>query len=179
MNEDKLNKIWYVIRSKPNKEQFLAGQLESRAVEFYYPQLFVHPVNPRSRKIRPYFPGYLFIHTDLTLNHSVLFERIPGASGLVYLGGEVGYIPENIMRAIQLRVDEINGAGGELFESLHKGDLVKIHTGPFEGYEAIFDSKIDGTERVKVLLSMLKGRQLPVELPAGFMSLKKAALNSR
>ena len=179
MGEIKLIKLWHVIRSKPNKEQFLASQLESRAIEYYYPELSVHPVNPRSRKIRPYFPGYVFIHTDLNVNNAVLFERIPGASGLVFLGGEAGYIPDNVIHAIQLRVDEINGAGGELFESLHKGDIVKIHSGPFEGYEAIFDAKIDGTERVRVLLSMMKGRKLPVELPAGYMSFEKASTNSR
>jgi len=169
-----MNKFWYVIRSKPNKEQFLASQLDSRSIEFYYPQLFVHPVNPRSRTIRPYFPGYIFVHTDLTINHSVLFERIPGATGLVFSGGEAGYVPENIVNAIHVKVDEINEAGGELFDFLKKGDWVKINNGPFEGYEAIFDSRIKGSERVKVLLSMVKGRKLPVELPVGYMSSKKA-----
>lgn len=174
-----MNKLWHVLRSKPNKEQFLASQLELRGIENYYPALSVHPVNPRSRKIKPYFPGYVFIHTDLTVNEAGLFERIPGTSGMVYLGGEAGYIPDNIIHAIQLRVNEINGAGGEFLESLHKGDIVKIHSGPFEGYEAIFDAKIDGKERLKVLLTMLKGRKLPVELPAGYMSIKKASPNSR
>jgi len=174
-----VNKLWHVIRSKPNKEQFLTGQLESRNIEFYYPQLIVHPVNPRSRKIRPYFPGYLFVHTDLVINNPILFGRIPGATGLVYLAGEVGFIPENILSAIHLRVDEINNRGGELFESLKNGDVVIIHSGPFEGYEAVFDSQIDGTERVKVLLNMLQGRKLTVELPAGYMNLKKAASISR
>jgi len=174
-----VNKLWHVIRSKPNKEQFLTGQLESRNIEFYYPQLNVHPVNPRSRKVLPYFPGYLFIHTDLTVNHPILFGRIPGAIGLVYLAGEVGFIPDNVLSAIHSRVDEINNGGGELFESLKNGDVVMIHSGPFEGYEAIFDSKIHDTERVKVLLSMLKGRKLPVELPASYMNLKKATLISR
>ena len=174
-----MSKLWHVLRSKPNKESFLAGQLESRNIEFYYPQLSVHPVNPRSRKIRPYFPGYVFIHTDLSVNNSVLFARIPGATSLVFTGGEAGYIPENILRAIQSRVEEINEAGGEMLESLKRGDWVKIHSGPFEGYEAIFDYRIEGTERVKVLLSMLKGRQLSVELPATYMRLKKATSNSR
>jgi transcriptional antiterminator RfaH len=113
------------------------------------------------------------------VNHPILFGRIPGAIGLVYLAGEVGFIPDNVLSAIHSRVDEINNGGGELFESLKNGDVVMIHSGPFEGYEAIFDSKIHDTERVKVLLSMLKGRKLPVELPASYMNLKKATLISR
>jgi transcription antitermination factor NusG len=174
-----LSKLWHVIRSKPNKEAFLAGQLESRNVEFYFPQLKVHPVNPRCRKIKPYFPGYLFIKTDLEINQTGAFERLPGAIGLVLLGGEVAYVPENILSAIHARVDEINDAGGELFETMNKGDRIRIHSGPFEGYEAIFDSRIVGTERVKVFLTMLQKRILPVELPAGFVNRKKATSFSR
>jgi transcriptional antiterminator RfaH len=174
-----VSKLWHVIRSKPNKESFLAGQLESRNIEFFFPQLKVHPANPRCRKIRPYFPGYLFIHTDLTINNTILFGRIPGATGLVFVGGEAGYIPENIIHAIQIKVDEINEAGGEVYRSLKRGDPLKINNGPFEGYDAIFDSRIEGSERVKVLLSMVKGRKLPVELPIGFTSSLKASSISR
>ncbi len=174
-----MSKLWHVIRSKPNKESFLAGQLESRNVEFFFPELRVHPANPRCRKIRPYFPGYLFIHTDLTINNAILFDRIPGATGLVFVGGEVGYIPENIIHAIQVKVEEINEAGGEVYGSLKKGDYVKINGGPFEGYEGVFDSRIEGSERVKVLLSMVKGRELPVELPVAFPSSQKVASISR
>ena len=172
-------KLWHILRSKSNKESFLAGQLESRNVEFYYPQLIVQPVNPRCCKIRPYFPGYLFICTDLSINDSILFSRIPGATGLVFVGGEAGYIPENIVHAIRSKVEEINENGGELFEVIKKGDWVKIQSGPFEGYNALFDSRIDGSERVRLLLNMLQGRKLVVEMPAGNISLKKATSRSR
>ncbi len=60
-----MSNLWYVMRSKPNKETFLTGQLELHHIEFYYPQLKVHPVNPRCRKIQPYFPGYLFIQANI------------------------------------------------------------------------------------------------------------------
>jgi transcriptional antiterminator RfaH len=174
-----LNKQWYVLRSKPNKESFLAGQLESRNVDYYVPLLKVRPANPRCRKIKPYFPGYIFVHTDLSINNSVLFERIPGAMGLVSLGGELSFVPENILQMIRNRVDEINENGGELLGSLKTGDRVKIHTGPFEGYEAVFDLRISGTERVKVFLEMLKGRKLLIEMPVRFVSAKKAPSISR
>lgn len=164
---------WYVIRSKPNKEMFLVGQLESRDVEVFYPKLHVKPVNPRSRKIRPYFPGYLFIHVDMEKNASVIFERIPGVMHLVHVGGEVARVPEAVVLGIKARVDEIKTAGGEILETLKPGDRVKIDRGPFEGYEGILDVRISGTERVRVLLQMLQKRQLPVELPAAYVEKKK------
>ena len=60
-----MSELWYALRSKPNKEEALWRELTARSYEVFYPQLHVQPVNPRSRKVLPYFPGYLFINIDL------------------------------------------------------------------------------------------------------------------
>ena len=70
-------------------------------------------------------------------------------------------------------MDEINVVGGELFDILRSGDSVVIHSGPFAGYEAIFDARLPGPERVRVLLKLLRNRQMPVDLPAGQVRPKK------
>ncbi len=71
-------------------------------------------------------------------------------------------------------MDEIAAAGGELFAGLNPGDTVVISEGPFAGYEAIFDTRIPGSERVRVLLQLLNSqRQVPVELSAGQIQQKK------
>ena len=57
---------WYALRSKPCKEDILWRQVGLRGFECFYPRLRVKPVNPRSRKIRPYFPGYMFVRADLS-----------------------------------------------------------------------------------------------------------------
>jgi hypothetical protein len=38
---------------------------------------------------------------------------------------------------------------------------------PFAGYEAIFDMRVSGTERVRVLLKLLSRQEVPLELSAG------------
>ncbi|HQM55596.1 MAG TPA: transcription termination/antitermination NusG family protein, partial [Anaerolineaceae bacterium] len=86
---------WYVMRSKPNREEFLARELESRNVEYYYPRLRVNPVNPRARRFKPYFPGYLFIHLDLEQVNVLSLEHVPGAANLVSFGGEFSHVPDN------------------------------------------------------------------------------------
>ena len=70
---------WYVLRSKPDKQNLLRGQLFSHQIEFNFPTMRVKAVNPRSQKIRPYFPGDLFVHVDkefvcllLSLGYQVL-----------------------------------------------------------------------------------------------------------
>jgi transcriptional antiterminator RfaH len=74
-----------------------------------------------------------------------------------------------LINAIRQRVDEINSAGGELFDILKSGETVLVHSGPFAGYEAIFDARLPGKERVRVLLKMLRDRKMPIELPAGYI----------
>jgi transcriptional antiterminator RfaH len=83
-------------------------------------------------------------------------------------------VPENLVHAIKRRVEEISEVGGELFDGLQKGDSIVISDGPFAGYEAIFDARVPGSERVRVLLQLLNSqRQVPLELTAGQIRQKK------
>jgi transcription antitermination factor NusG len=154
---------WYVMRSKPNKEELLRQQLQLREVETYYPSIKVSPVNPRSLKVKPYFPGYLFIRVDLDIHGSSL-QWIPGAMNLVSFGSEFATVGNELLLEIRRKVDQINAANGELLESLKHGDIVAIQSGPFAGYRAIFDARLTGQERIRVLLQLLHDRQVGVEL---------------
>lgn len=159
---------WYALRSKPRKEDVVWRQVRMREIEIFYPRLKVQPVNPRSRKVRPYFPGYMFVKVDIDEVGLSTFQWMPHAMGLVVFGDEPAIVPENLIHEIRKRVDEITAAGGEVFDGLNQGDQVLISDGPFSGYEAIFDVRIPGSERVRVLLQLLNSqRQVPVELDAG------------
>lgn len=169
---------WYAMRSKPNKETALSLQLSARNVEVFYPQLCVHPVNPRSRTVRPYFPGYLFVCVDLMQTGFSELHWLPFSLGLLTFGGEPACVPEVLIRGIQRRVDEINAAGGELLNSVRTGETVLILDGPFAGYEAIFDVRLPGNERVRVLLKLLNRQQVPLVLPTGQVQRKKSSLRT-
>lgn len=158
---------WYALHSKPRKEDAVAQQLHSQGFEIYYPRILVQPANPRSRKIKPYFPGYLFVRANLANVGQSTFNWMPFANGLVSFGDEPAPVPDDLIDAIRERVAAINQAGGELFQRIKPGDSVRIQKGPFAGYEAIFDARIKGSDRVRVLLSLLNNRQVPVELAVG------------
>jgi transcription antitermination factor NusG len=165
---------WYALRSKPRKEDVVWRQVVNQGYEAFYPRLRVQPVNPRSRKLRPYFPGYLFVKVDLEEAGLSIFQWMPHAIGLVSFGGEPASVPPNLIGEIRKRVSEINAAGGEVFDGLKAGQVVRISEGPFKGYDAIFDARLPGTERVRVLLELLGNqRQVPVELRAGYIERKK------
>jgi len=165
---------WYALRSKPRKEDVVWRQLRLDGVEVFYPRLRVNPVNPRSKKIKPYFPGYLFVYIDIEQTGISRFQWMPHTIGLVSFGGEPAHVPENLIIELQKRVAEIAEAGGEVFDGLKTGDKVRISSGPFQGYEAIFDARVSGTERVRVLLELLTNkRKVPIELSSGSIEKKK------
>ena len=139
---------WYALRSKPRKEDVVWRQVHTLGFEIFYPRIRVQPVNPRSKKLRPYFPGYMFVQADLAEVGLSQFKWLPHSLGLVSFGDEPAIVPDNLIHAIKRRVEEIAEAGGELFDKLKSGDTVLISDGPFEGYEAIFDTRIPGSERV-------------------------------
>jgi len=117
--------------------------------------------------MRPYFPGYMFVRTSLADTGPSAFAWMPFGQGLVAFGGEPAAVPEALIVALQRRVAEINAAGGEQLAGLEQGDIVTIRGGPFEGHQAIFDARIAGSERVRVLLQLLQARQVKVDLPVG------------
>jgi transcription antitermination factor NusG len=156
---------WYALRSKPRKEDMIWGQLNAQGIENFYPRLRIHPVNPRARKIKPYFPGYMFVRIDIESSGISIFKWMPHTLGLVSFGGEPALVPDNLIYEIKNRIQKINEAGGEVFDGLKSGDKIRIEAGPFEGYDAIFDTRIEGKDRVRVLLQFLGNpRDVPIEL---------------
>src|SRR5512143_1167630 len=104
---------WYVLRSKPNREELLWKEVSARGFETFFPYLRIKPVNPRSRKTRPYFPGYMFVHTRLADVGQTVFTWLPYSQGLVSFDGLPAEVPEALVQAIRRRVDQIQAAGGE------------------------------------------------------------------
>jgi transcription antitermination factor NusG len=158
---------WYVLRSKPNKEDFFCGQLLAHRVETFYPRVQVRTVNPRARKIRPYFPGYLFVHVDFEVINSSSLHWLPGSGGLVSFDLIPASVPDVMIASIRRKVDEITLSTTQPLIGIKHGDRVLITDGPFTGQDAIFDNCRNGNERVRVLIQYLHNRSLPIDLPVG------------
>jgi transcriptional antiterminator RfaH len=168
-----MEKRWYALRSKPRKEPIVWRKVLSMGIECFYPRIRIHPINPRSRKVKPYFPGYLFVRVDLEDRGISTFRWMPHTLGLVTFGGEAAYIPDSLIQALKRQIAIINKNGGDIFDGLKRGDKVEIIDGPFSGYDAIFDHRLSGTERVRVLLKYLNSdRSLPLELNASYIGRK-------
>lgn len=178
---------WYVLHVKPHKERAVYELLQTPerwpmltpmieqgiTPAVFYPSVRVKPVNPRSARIRPYFPGYLFVYADLELVGSLAFDNIPGAHGLVAYGDEPAIVPPNLILALKQRMVQVEEAGGLVFDELNQGDPVKIVSGPLAGYEAIFDMRIPGADRVQVLLAFLSNVPQRIKISTDMIQKKK------
>lgn len=159
---------WYAMQSKPNKEDFLARQCEALGVEVFHPRIRVKVVNQRARKVRPYFPGYIFVQADLDQIGESALLWVPGSTGLVSFDGVPAVVSDGLIHTLQKQLEELNASEKALssISGLNKGDLITIQDGPFAGHAAIFDASLSGAERVRVLLKWIGSQQLPLELPA-------------
>ena len=155
---------WYVLRSKPNKEEFFWGQLLAHQIEVYYACILAKVFSPHAHKIKPYFPCLLFIHIDLQEITPSFLHWLPGSRGLVVFDEQPAPVPDNLIAAIRHRVGQINGTNGEWIPSLQTGEIPDLKDCSLNKYETIFDGCLSGNERVHVLLKILRGEQLPVEL---------------
>jgi transcriptional antiterminator RfaH len=163
---------WYAFQSKTRREQLLCEQLRIRQIDTFYPCINVRPVNPRARKTQPYFPGYVFGRVDLEHDGRSMLDWIPGAIGIVNFGGEPAPISDHLVDTLHRHLDSINASVRELWDGFQRGDVVAIQGGPFAGYEAIFDARLPGRERVEVLLKILSDSYIRLELPVEQVSLR-------
>ena len=157
-------------------------QLRQRQLEVYLPLIHVNPVNPRAARERAFFPCYLFAKLRPQAVDVSNLQWLPGVRRLLEFDGEPALVSDKAVSEIKHRVAEIMAAGGLAFDDLKPGDAVRVVNGPFLGYEAIFDSRLAGSERVRILLEWIQRNQrrrdlarvMPVELNAS--SIEKVRL---
>ena len=146
---------WYVVRTKTRQEAIARDNLERQAFATYLPT--IRSARRRSGRwlstIEALFPGYLFVHIDVTAQSTAPIASTRGAIGLVRFGGEVSPVPQEIIDGIiALQTDRESPI--EPAHVFKPGDTVTIVEGPFAGIDAIFAAKT-GKERVLLLLDLL------------------------
>jgi transcription antitermination factor NusG len=154
---------WYALHTKPRKETAVYHLLKSREFTVFYPTVQVAPVNPRAARVRPYFPGYLFVHTDLQVIGRNALEWLPGSHGLVAFGGEPAVVPPHLVETIKAEAAGWHERQQEK-NRFHPGQKVRVVHGPLAGYEGVFDVELSGRQRVQLLLTYLHNQPKLVQM---------------
>ena len=160
---------WYVMQSKPQKEYFLYSQLRLSQIETYLPLVNVENQNGRTTK-KPFFPGYLFIHLNLSKSGTACLQWMPGAKGIVSFGGQPACVPDYFIYQLKNKLETMNTAHKSRSLHISEGSTVKIVQGPFEGYDAIFNEYLPEKDRVNLFLKSLSDSTFSIEMPASHIT---------
>lgn len=158
---------WYVLYTKPHKERHVSQFLGAKGVETYLPLV---TIKRRNKYVEvPFFPCYLFVRLDLTAPGALSVQWTPGLRRLVSFDGRPAVVGEGFIEALKVRLVEDD----ELLElrqvGFRPGERVRVDEGPFQGFEGMFDRRLAGDERVRILLDFL-GRTTAVEIDSRQLS---------
>lgn len=150
---------WYALFAKPRAEQRVAQALAARGVDAWVPELAYHGKSG-NLLFRPFFPRYLFARFDWERSGVVNIQWTPGLSRVVTFDGRPAWLDDGRMAHLQRTLDVLDG---DEFLALKAGERVRITQGPFQDVEAIFHRRLNGRQRIAVLLDIL-GRTTQVVL---------------
>lgn len=171
---------WYFVRCQSGREDSIRKQLENRinvaGVQDVVPQILVpfervtDLKNGKRRVIsRKLYPGYLMVQADLgdpenprVAKARTVLRETPGFGDFLGAGNEASPLSESEVSSILARMSD-SESRPQVNISLSKGDMVRIKSGAFDGFDGAVDevNAEKGTVRVTVTIF---GRPTPVEL---------------
>jgi len=171
---------WYFIRCQSGREDSIARNAVTRikiaGLQDTVPQVLVpfervtDLKNGKKRTInQKLYPGYLMIQADIddaedaqTQAVRSTLRQVDGLREFLGSRGEATPLTEQEVSQILSRMSE-SEAKPQVSIGMQKGDLVKIKSGAFDGFDGTVDEVNPDKGTVKVIVTIF-GRPTPVEL---------------
>jgi transcriptional antiterminator RfaH len=159
-------RAWYVVYTKPHKEDTAEFHCLQKAITSFYPKLLLPSSATRGDRVIPLFPNYLFVRLRFPEEyHRVIW--LPGIRYLITAEDVPLPVEEKFIDYLKRKA---NAEGLIMARSnLKVGERVQVGAGPFEGLEAVIQDPPDARSRVRVLMNLLN-RQVPVVVPLRFVN---------
>jgi transcription termination/antitermination protein NusG len=175
---------WYFVRCQSGREDSVRKQLETRlkvaGLSDVVPQVLVpfervtDLKNGKKRIVtKKLYPGYLMVQADLETPDDKAEERVLKARATMRETPGFGdFLGSKESGPTPLTDTQVNGILARMSDSeqrpqvsinLHKGDVVKIKSGAFDGFDGQVDEINPDKGTVKVIVTIF-GRPTPVEL---------------
>ncbi|MBC7139523.1 MAG: transcription termination/antitermination protein NusG [Defluviimonas sp.] len=166
-------KRWYSVSVLSNFEKKVAEQirqavaekgLEDEIEEVLVPTEEVIEIR-RGKKVtseRRFMPGYVLVRMEMTDRAYHAIVSINRVTGFLGPQGKPMPMRDGEVNAILNRVEEGEAQPRNLIR-FEIGEQVKVAEGPFEGFTGMVEEVDEGTNRLKVTVSIF-GRPTPVEL---------------
>ena len=155
-------RLWYVVQTKPGNEDRAQNNLDRQEIENFLPRLetYEHRQGTMVHNIKPLFPNYLFAKFHLGLHYyKVKWTR--GVNRILGNGSGPIAISGKVISTIKERVGGNNLI--RLEDECKEGDIIHVTSGPFKDLMGIFQKKMSGQGRVRILLSLI-GVDVPVQI---------------
>lgn len=153
---------WYVARTEPRGEFLAAGELERDGFELFFPR--VQTPHPRAgHSDHPLFPGYLFLRLDPESQGWPSFRPGHRILDWVSFGGEVPWLPDEVVDELRGRLERIEREGG-LWRRLRAGQKVRVIDHSFANIAEVVEDAKSPQSRVKVLMEFM-GRLVSAQVP--------------
>ncbi len=157
---------WYVVYSKPRKEEFAEFHLRKKGLEVFFPRLHLPGALPKRKQVVPLFPNYLFVKIHVLSEEYHYVNWSPGVKRLVSFNSFPVPLNEDVVAFL---MDQSTSEGTIAARSnLMPGQEVEINGGPFDGLIGIIQNPPDAKGRVKLLLNLLS-REVKVAVPLQFI----------
>ena len=171
---------WYFVRCQSGREDSIRKQLENRinvaGLQDVVPQILVpfervtDLKNGKRRVVsRKLYPGYLMVQSDLGDGESprvakarTVLKDTPGFGDFLGAGGEPSPLSESEVSSILARMSD-SEQRPQVSINLNKGDMVRIKSGAFDGFDGAVDEVNPDKGTVRVTVTIF-GRPTPVEL---------------
>ena len=156
---------WYVVYSKPHKEEVAEFHLLRKGVEVFFPRLLLPQSLPKRQQLVPLFPNYLFVRIQEPEEFGYA-RWSPGVSCLVSFNGTPAPLDDAIVTFLKQRATPEGILTAR--STLRVGQQVQITRGPFSGLVGVIENPPDAKGRVRVLMQLLS-RQVKVDVPVHFI----------
>ena len=157
---------WYVVYSKPQKEDYARFHLSAKGLEVFFPQLRFPNSAKKRRRLVPLFPNYLFVRLKLFSEEFLYAQWCPGVSRIVSFNGVPASIQDSVVEFLMAQTDVDGIIDGR--PKLSAGQQIRISAGPFGGLVGIIQEPPNAKGRIKVLLQLLN-RPTRVDVPIQFL----------
>ena len=153
---------WYAARTEPRTEFLAADELTRDGIQVFFPR--VKLPQPRTNQAYiPLFPGYLFLRCDPEAERWPSFRPAHRIIGWVRFGGEIPWLPDEVIEALMEQSEAINRQGG-LWRRFQAGEKVQVVSGHLEGLAEVVKDAKSPQARVQVLLEFM-GRLVKAHVP--------------
>ena len=127
-------KNWFLVRCKSKQEQRASINLANQLITSYYPTVDVIKMvrGKKQTKQEALFPGYLFVHLDISSFLASKVKNTLGVYGFVNFAGKPQLVPSELVMEIRTLEKQT------IDLTMKSGDKVTLNDSQYENITAIF-----------------------------------------